>query len=96
MRLIDKLISDKLKWQIEQEKAQIQREALDNGFEMGQKSMQERLLDTGILGTKEDTHTIKCMNCAMTIKLPCTNFAYKQTLDYAPNQPTKANKENDK
>jgi len=70
MNLLDKLISDKLKWRIEQEKAKIQREALDMGFELGQKSMQERLLDAGVLGTKEDTHTIKCMNCAMTIKLP--------------------------
>ena len=84
MRVLDKLISDKLKWQIEQEKAQIRREALDSGFEMGQKSMQERLLDTGVLGTKEDTHTLECMNCRMTLKVPCTNFTYKQMLDYAP------------
>ena len=84
MRLLDKIVSDKLKWQIEQEKAQVRRAALDTGFELGQKSMQERLLDTGILGTNEDTHTTKCMNCRYTIKLPCTNFHYKQLLDYSP------------
>ena len=86
MRLLDKIVSDKLKWQIEQEKAQVRRAALDTGFELGQKSMQERLLDTGVLGTIEDTHTIKCMNCSMTIKIPCLNFTYKQMQDYSPKE----------
>lgn len=84
MNLLEKLVSDKLKWQIEQEKVQIQRDSLEQGFQLGQKSMEQRLLDAGILGTNEDTHTTKCMNCKMTIKMPCTNFIYKQMLDYTP------------